>query len=129
MSRCISKKLSTFPVLFPRIKRDCYYLPMQSDSYERLYTALAAIPAGRVVTYGQLAALAGRPGGARWAGRVLSQLPKDTQLPWFRVINAQGRLSFPVGSAAALRQQELLVREGIEFSDSGRINLKRFGLN
>lgn len=129
MSRCISKKLSTFPVLFPRIKRDCYYLPMQSDSYERLYTALAAIPAGRVVTYGQLAALAGRPGGARWAGRVLSQLPKDTQLPWFRVINAQGRLSFPVGSAAALSQQGLLVREGIEFSDSGRINLKRFGLN
>ncbi|PHS60917.1 MAG: cysteine methyltransferase [Thalassobium sp.] len=102
---------------------------MQSDFYERLYTALAAIPAGRVVTYGQLAALAGRPGGARWAGRVLSQLPKDTQLPWFRVINAQGRLSFPVGSAAALRQQGLLVREGIEFSDSGRINLKRFGLN
>jgi len=129
MSRCISKKLSTFPVLFPRIKRDCYYLPMQSDSYERLYTALAGIPAGSVVTYGQLAELAGMPGRARWVGRVLSQLPEGSQLPWYRVINAQGRLSFPPGSAAAARQQALLNGEGVEFSASGRINLKRFGLN
>ncbi|MBU2038098.1 MGMT family protein [Thalassolituus sp. ST750PaO-4] len=104
-------------------------MPMQSDSYERLYTALAGIPAGSVVTYGQLAALAGMPGRARWVGRVLSQLPEGSQLPWYRVINAQGRLSFPPGSAAAARQQALLNGEGVEFSASGRINLKRFGLN
>ena len=81
------------------------------------------------MTYGQLAALAGMPGRARWVGRVLSQLPEGSQLPWYRVINAQGRLSFPPGSAAAARQQALLSGEGVEFSASGRINLKRFGLN
>ncbi len=99
------------------------------DFLQHLYTALAAIPAGRVVTYGQLAVLAGRPGGARWAGRVLSQLPEGSQLPWHRVINAQGRLSFPTGSAAFVRQQVLLTAEGVEFRASGRIDLKRFGLN
>lgn len=100
-----------------------------TNALQQLYTALAAIPAGQVVTYGQLAALAGRPGGARWAGRVLSQLPGDTQLPWFRVINAQGRLSFPPGSPAFIRQQALLKADGVDFSASGRIDLNRFGLN
>ncbi|UXD88377.1 MGMT family protein [Thalassolituus hydrocarboniclasticus] len=102
---------------------------IRDNSLQQLYTALAGIPPGKVVTYGQLAALAGRPAGARWAGRVLSQLPKDTQLPWHRVINAQGRISFPPDSAAFVRQQSLLLAEGVEFSASGRICFKRFGLN
>ncbi|MCD8520716.1 MAG: MGMT family protein [Saccharospirillaceae bacterium] len=100
-----------------------------TNALQQLYTALAGIPAGSVVTYGQLAALAGMPGRARWVGRVLSQLPEGSQLPWFRVINAQGRISFPPDSAAFARQQSRLLAEGVDFSASGRIDLNRFGLN
>ena len=59
----------------------------------RVFTALAEVPPGTVVTYGQLARLAGLPNGARQVGRILGNLPRDTQLPWHRVINAAGKIS------------------------------------
>ena len=88
---------------------------------------VALIPLGRVVTYGEVAQLAGFPNQARQVGRILSQLPRDSQLPWHRVINAQGRLSFPPDSNAYQRQRDRLEAEGVEFS-RGRISLQRFGL-
>ncbi len=88
-----------------------------------LYTALAAIPAGRVVTYGQLAALAGCPGAARWVGSVLRKLPHDTQLPWHRVIGAGGRIALP--SSGGDEQRRRLAAEGID--TTGHINLNRYG--
>ncbi|WP_430461842.1 MGMT family protein [Thalassolituus sp. LLYu03] len=100
---------------------------MNSDPKERLYTALAGIPAGRVITYGQLAAQAGFPRRARWVGQVLNALPEDTQLPWHRVINAQGKISQP--TPHNLRQRDRLVAEGIEVSASFRVDLNRFGWN
>ena len=95
---------------------------------ERLYTALANIPAGKVVTYGQLADLAGMPRRARWVGQVLKKLPKDTTLPWYKVINAQGKISFPPGSEAAERQADKLREDGVEVSEQYRVNLTHFGL-
>lgn len=80
-----------------------------------LYTVLARVPAGRVVTYGQLATLAGRPGAARWVGSQLRALPSDTQLPWHRVVAASGKLSLPAGSSAAIGQRTKLETEGIVF--------------
>ena len=59
----------------------------------RVFTVLAAVPPGTVVTYGQVARLAGLPNGARQVGRILGNLPGDTQLPWHRVINAAGKIS------------------------------------
>ena len=94
---------------------------------ERLYTALANIPAAKVVTYGQLAELAGLPRRARWVGQVLKNLPEDTTLPWFKVINSQGRISFPPGSDAAERQAQLLRDDGTEVSEQYRVNLKIYG--
>lgn len=99
-----------------------------AEALQRFYTVLAAIPAGKVITYGQLAAQAGKPRGARWAGYLLRHLPANSNLPWHRVINAQGKLSFPVGSEKASEQIALLEDEGIEFSSSDRIDLKRFGI-
>lgn len=96
---------------------------------ERLYTVLAAIPAGTVITYGQLAALAGYPRRARWVGQMLQRLPEGSRLPWHRVINAQGRSSFPPASPAYARQLQLLRAEGVVISPSGRIALQRHGLN
>jgi methylated-DNA-protein-cysteine methyltransferase-like protein len=82
---------------------------------EPLYTVLASVPPGRVITYGQLAALAGRPGAARWAGSLLRALPQDSQLPWHRVIAASGKISLPAGSAGALLQRQRLLAEGVVF--------------
>jgi methylated-DNA-protein-cysteine methyltransferase-like protein len=57
---------------------------------------------------------------------VLRQTPASRDLPWFRVINASGRISFPAGSDAYLRQRRKLESEGVVFI-GGRIDLKRHG--
>ncbi len=96
-----------------------------SDRQQAIWLALASIPRGRVVSYGQLAQLAGLPGRARLVGQVLSKLPRDSKLPWHRVLNAQGRLSLPTGSVRYAEQRRRLEDEGIIFIDD-RINLKSF---
>ncbi|GAA5513134.1 DNA base-flipping protein [Deinococcus carri] len=98
---------------------------------ERVLALVARIPPGRVMTYGQLALLAGRPGpgGARLAGFVLGSLAGgaqsgDAQLPWQRVINAQGRVStYKLGFGDM--QERLLEAEGVTFDASGRCDLAR----
>lgn len=90
-----------------------------------LYTLLSKVPAGRLITYGQLAEMAGYPGLARWVGRVLSQLPDDTKLPWHRVIAAGGRLSLPENSPAGQEQRQRLRQEGI-LVDKNRVKLSRY---
>jgi methylated-DNA-protein-cysteine methyltransferase-like protein len=86
------------------------------------------VPRGRVATYGQIAALAGRPGHARQAGYALHALGEHTTVPWHRVVNAQGRLSLArLGAEAGFEQRFRLEREGIVFDARGRVPLKRFG--
>ena len=87
-----------------------------------LYIVLCKVPSGRLVTYGQLAKMAGYPGLARWVGRVLSQLPDDTQLPWHRVVGAGGRLSLPHTTRAGDEQRQRLRLEGILVAQ-GRVKL------
>ena len=90
---------------------------------------IAAVPPGRVVTYGQVAALAGHPRRARMVGRLLAELPPGHNLPWHRVINAQGRISPRADDApgeAVTRQQRLLEAEGVVFR-RGRVDLARYG--
>jgi methylated-DNA-protein-cysteine methyltransferase-like protein len=89
---------------------------------------LRRVPEAVVVTYGQVAALAGRPRAARQVGHILSALPETTDVPWHRVINASGEVS-PRGSEDGIRegfQRHLLEEEGIEFGPSGRIDLARY---
>ncbi|MGY0216954.1 MGMT family protein [Endozoicomonadaceae bacterium StTr2] len=92
---------------------------------ERIWLVVSQIPCGQVATYGQIAKLAGLPGQARAVGQILSQLPKGSGLPWHRVINSQGRISFPVDSPRFTRQKEKLETEGIEFNDD-RISLSQW---
>jgi|TARA_Y100000310_G_scaffold342783_1_gene447413 methylated-DNA-protein-cysteine methyltransferase-like protein len=92
-----------------------------SAQHERIWQVVHAIPAGKVATYGQVASLADLPRHARLVGRVMSQLPRGSRLPWHRVINAQGRLS----THSTSRQRELLQAEGVVFLN-GRINLSRY---
>ncbi len=96
------------------------------NNREALYLALMSVPAGCVITYGQLAALAGLPGAARLAGTVLCGLPEHTELPWHRVINAQGKISLPEDSAGYKEQKKRLEAEGVNFTNN-KINLKIYG--
>ncbi|TGD74093.1 MGMT family protein [Mangrovimicrobium sediminis] len=99
-------------------------MPSQPNEIDqRIWQVVALIPRGKVATYGDVAAQAGLPGAARRVGRALKGLPTDTRIPWHRVVNAAGRISLPGGAG---RQRERLEAEGVEFHDSGRINLKRF---
>jgi methylated-DNA-protein-cysteine methyltransferase-like protein len=93
---------------------------------QRIWQVVALIPPGTVASYGQVAALAGVPNGARFAGGVLRELPSGSRLPWHRVVNAQGRISLPPGSASAQRQRELLLQEAV-LVVNGRIDLNLFG--
>ncbi len=92
---------------------------------QRIYAVLAAIPSGTVVTYGQVAELAGLPRAARLVGRTLSKLPGDSTLPWHRVINASGRISLPEDSSGFARQKKRLQEEDVVVT-GGRINFKKF---
>ena len=105
-----------------------------SDSrpgWEPIYAVVRRIPAGRVATYGQVAALAGRAGHARQVGYALSALPDGSDVPWQRVINARGEVSAraPAGGVGVARegyQRHLLEEEGVVFNSAGKIDLRRF---
>lgn len=90
-----------------------------------LYLLLSKIPEGRLITYGQLAKMAGYPGLARWVGRELSQLPEGTKLPWHRVVAAGGRLSLPRNTRAGDEQRQRLRSEGI-FVEQDRVKLAHY---
>ena len=91
----------------------------------RAVRAIRSIPAGRVATYGQIATLAGNPRAARQVVRVLHSCSKRERLPWHRVVNREGRISLPPLGGHE-EQRALLLREGVEFGESGRIDLARF---
>ena len=84
---------------------------------QQLYQTIAAIPSGKVASYGQLANLAGQTGAARWVGWCLRHLPQDSSLPWHRVITSSGKLAFPPASASFLHQCEKLEQEGIRLKN------------
>lgn len=92
---------------------------------QKFYLVISSIPVGKVLTYGQVARMAGYPRMARSVGRALKELPKGSQLPWFRVINAKGELSFPLCSASYQRQRQALEAEGVVFSGH-KISLKDY---
>jgi methylated-DNA-protein-cysteine methyltransferase-like protein len=88
----------------------------EADALERIWRAVAAIPRGRVDSYGGVARRAGLPGRARLVGHALKVAPKHLKLPWHRVLNASGRISLPEGSTAFYRQRRMLEAEGIRFN-------------
>jgi methylated-DNA-protein-cysteine methyltransferase-like protein len=95
--------------------------------YHRIYRVVRHIPKGRVATYGIVARLAGRPGAARMVGWALSALPDDGDVPWWRVINAAGRISLSTVDHGAVVQRALLLREGVKFAPGGAVSLGTFG--
>ncbi|NIF23365.1 MULTISPECIES: MGMT family protein [Pantoea] len=91
---------------------------------ERVWQIIAAIPPGKVTTYGDIARLAGSPRAARQVGGVLRRLPEGSRLPWHRVINSTGKISQQGDDL--LRQRDALAAEGIEVSDDGKLSLQHY---
>ncbi|WP_305374048.1 MGMT family protein [Photobacterium leiognathi] len=94
------------------------------DFCHQIYSQVHQIPVGKISTYGDIAKFSGFPGYARQVGRLLSNLPQDSRLPWHRVINSQGKISLVDDGKA--RQMEALRNEGILISEQGKINLKHY---
>jgi len=84
------------------------------------WDVVAMIPPGRVMTYGEVARLAGFPGRARQAGRALKLIPRDLILPWHRVLGAGGRIVFPKASSQHREQARRLRAEGVRVQN-GRV--------
>ncbi len=93
---------------------------------ESVLDVVRSIPSGKVLTYGEVALLAGRPGAARGVGGILRGITDaDGEIPWQRVINAQGGIStFKVGHGEL--QTALLRAEGVAVV-RGKVDLRRFG--
>ncbi len=98
------------------------------DSHRCVYAAIAAIPRGRVASYGAIALRAGLPGRARLVGKLLGSTPSDLALPWHRVLRSSGCIALAPGSRGFRTQCRLLQSEGVEVRN-GRVALSRFGLD
>lgn len=96
--------------------------------FVHVYRLVARIPKGKVVTYGQVAALLGAPRAARAVGTALRHLPRalSRTVPWQRVINASGGISFRGDVFRVEEQRWLLEAERVEFDRHGKVNLKKY---
>ncbi|MGG3451126.1 MULTISPECIES: MGMT family protein [Bacillaceae] len=86
---------------------------------------LKEIPPGYVVTYGQVARMAGSPRAARQVVRILHSMSEKYGLPWHRVVNAKGEIAVPNNDSREV-QRLLLEAEGVSFTKDGRVDLARF---
>lgn len=93
--------------------------------YDDVYEIVKRIPPGKVSTYGRIAQLTPVPRGARGVGWALAGLgpERSREVPWWRVINAAGRISNEFHAAL---QRELLEAEGVAFDEHGYVDLKKF---
>ncbi len=93
-----------------------------------MYRVVAKVPRGKVVTYGQVAAILGVPRAARAVGTALRYLPRSLhrKIPWQRVINAQGGISLRGDVIRAEEQRWLLEDEGVVFDRHGKVDLKTY---
>ena len=91
--------------------------------FEQAYEVVEQIPEGMVATYGQVALLAGRPRSARYVGYALHSNPRPGEIPCHRVVFADGRIceGFAFGGPDA--QRELLLGEGVTFTDPMHVDL------
>ncbi|HSX00670.1 MAG TPA: methylated-DNA--[protein]-cysteine S-methyltransferase [Candidatus Saccharimonas sp.] len=94
----------------------------EAEFAERVYAYVAQIPAGRVMTYGQLAALSGSPRAARIVGGVAHYGPES--LPWHRVVNKQGGLASGYYGGRS-EQARRLAEEGVEIDEQGNVDVER----
>ncbi|MDR2012435.1 MAG: MGMT family protein [Rhodanobacter sp.] len=98
--------------------------PQTPPEHTAICATIAAIPRGQIASYGEIAVRAGLPGRARLVGRVLRETERE--LPWHRVLRADGRIAFPPRSRAFREQVRKLAAEGVPVRN-GRIDIARYG--
>jgi methylated-DNA-protein-cysteine methyltransferase-like protein len=115
------RKLSTLP------KRKPLQAQFDGDeAVEAICDVIRRIPFGWVATYGQVATMAGMPRRARLVGRVLQRLDPAIKIPWHRVVNAKGEVSYSLSrNGGDVLQRRLLEKEGLEFDGNDRLDLER----
>jgi methylated-DNA-protein-cysteine methyltransferase related protein len=97
------------------------------SKYQQIYDVVRKIPIGKVLTYGQVAELAGLYGKARLVGYALFKVELESGIPWQRVVNAKGEISYSEARCGGdYLQKTLLEQEGIEFKQEHRIDLKQY---
>ncbi|MBR1663535.1 MAG: MGMT family protein [Ruminococcus sp.] len=96
------------------------------NTFEKIYEAVKKIPYGKVASYGQVAALAGNPRWARVVGYALHVNPDPENIPCYRVVTKDGRVSPAFAFGGSNRQRELLEAEGVRFDGSGRVLMEQF---
>jgi methylated-DNA-protein-cysteine methyltransferase-like protein len=101
-------------------------LPRGERLYERIYAVVRQIPYGHVASYGQIARIVGNC-TARWVGYAMAATPLESDIPWQRVINSQGKISPRSSGRGAEVQRELLELEGVRFDERGRVDFERYG--
>ena len=92
---------------------------------KKVWCILSKVPEGKVITYGKLAEMVDARGSARIIGNILKQLPVGCELPWYRVVNSKGLISFLEGTPRHKRQRDRLKLERVLFS-SGKIDLQKY---
>ena len=95
----------------------------------KVYEFLKTVPAGKVVTYGQIARFLGNKHLSRVVGNILHKNPDPANIPCHRVVNARGEVSQAYAFGGAEAQRRRLEAEGVLFSPDGRIDLNRYGMN
>ncbi len=114
---CQPEEISLFGTAKKKLSR--------SKLYQRIDNMVERIPEGQLATYGQIAKLVGSC-GARQVGYAMAALGDDTDIPWHRVINSQGRVSARRGGEGHELQRILLEAEGIIFDENGKVSLEVF---
>jgi methylated-DNA-protein-cysteine methyltransferase-like protein len=96
------------------------YEPVRQDTFfNRVYEIVAIVPAGHVVSYGQIARMLGSPGAARTVGWALSVCPEH--LPWQRVVRSDGSIA---GGGFSELRRTMLYEEGVSFLEDGRVDME-----
>ena len=98
----------------------------RSPVYARILDAVRQVPRGRVATYGQIALIAGGC-SPRMVGYCLASLEFGSDVPWQRIINHKGMVSPRSSGYGSQLQRELLIAEGVEFDERGRVNFREYG--
>ena len=93
--------------------------------YHRIYLVVRQSPRGKVATYGQIAVIVGGC-TARMVGYALSATPQQSDVPWQRVINAQGKISLRADSEGNAMQRRLLEEEGVQFDQQSRVDFRQY---
>jgi methylated-DNA-protein-cysteine methyltransferase-like protein len=104
---------------------------MKNNSlYQKIYDLIEVIPPGKVATYGQVARYAGMPRDARRVAYALHVLPEGKRIPWHRVINREGKISYAISrNGSDNLQRALLEEEGVVFNPHDAIDLQCYQYN